>query len=56
MIATGKFENTFGNDTISIKQDDKTYTFKSSNSMGDDYWSIQHYKTNNIANVAPQER
>ncbi|XP_025406341.1 uncharacterized protein LOC112680457, partial [Sipha flava] len=56
VITSGKFEDTNLTDSISIKEDGNTYTFKSPTLPGEDYWVIQHYKTKNIANIALQDR
>lgn len=58
IISSEKCDNIITNvsDSISIKQGEKTCTFKSPTAAGDDYWVIQHYKTNEILNVSPQER
>ena len=58
IISSEKCDNIITNvsDSISIKQGEKTCTFKSPTTAGDDYWVIQHYKTKKILNVSPQER
>lgn len=58
IISSEKCDNIITNvsDSISIKQGEKTCTFKSPTTAGDDYWVIQHYKTKEILNVSPQER
>lgn len=56
MILSKNFPNTICTDSLSIKQGDITYTYKSPTSVGDDYWIIQHYKTMNISNIPPQDR
>jgi len=57
MISEGKFNELSDIiNSLSIKQGDKTYHFKSTTLPGDDYWIIHHYKTNNIADIAPQDR
>jgi len=58
IISSKKCDNIITNvsDSISIKQGEKTCTFKSPTTAGDDYWVIQHYKTKEILNVSPQEK
>lgn len=55
IISSGKLLNTTCTDSLSVRQDNATCTFKSLNAVGDDYWIIQYYKMSKISDVSVQE-
>lgn len=58
IISSGQFSNTNNlNNSMTVKQGEKNYylSFPPSND-GEDYWILQHYKTNEIMDLEPQDR
>ncbi|XP_025407505.1 uncharacterized protein LOC112681467 [Sipha flava] len=58
IVKSKKYNNltTEFSDSIIIREAEKNYTIKCPSPAGQDYWVVQHFKTEKIANLPSQER